>query len=107
MNSTENFPPSLEGSDIFQVYLSHQSVYTFNATDEADNFTVAISGGQPSNSSLVNVGSVYTFTWTLQELENRTLTFLAVDFLGAVLCFNHKYSFVPVKIMVLVLLMGF
>lgn len=83
LNFAENFPPTLVGSDTFQVDLNRQSAYTFNATDEG-NFTVTISGDLPSNSSLENIGSLYTFTWTLREIVNRTLTFLATDSLSAV-----------------------
>ena len=80
----ENFPPTLSGSNIFQVNLRQPSVYTFNATDEGDNFTVTISGNQPSNSTLVESGGLYTFTRTLQKLDNATITFLATDSLNAV-----------------------
>ncbi len=84
LSSVENFPPMLGGSEVFLVTLRQESVYFFNATDEGDNFTVTISGDQPVNSSLENNGSLYTFTWTLQELDNTSVSFLAMDSFGAV-----------------------
>lgn len=80
----ENFPPTLSGSDAFQVILGQESVYVFNATDQGDNFTVTINGDRPVNSSLENSGSVYTFSWTLRELANASVSFMATDSFGAV-----------------------
>ena len=81
---TENFPPRIEGSGVFVVNLHQESFYFFNVSDEGDSFTVAISGGQPNNSTLRSNGSLYTFTWTLMELKNSTVTFVANDSFDAV-----------------------
>ncbi len=83
----------LGGSEVFLVTLRQESVYFFNATDEGDNFTVTISGDQPVNSSLENNGSLYTFTWSLQELDNRTITFLASDSMNAVSMLDPQILF--------------
>ena len=60
-------------------------MYSFNVTDDSNNFTVSLDGGLPSNSQLQQVDntSVYVFTWSLSSVGNYSLVFQALDQLGA------------------------
>ena len=62
--------------------LRETSVYTFTVTDESGSPDVTVQG--PVTYSLTPNGDTYTFSWTVSEVINYTLMFVAVDPMNAV-----------------------
>ena len=64
--------------------LGQESVLLLSVTDTDDNFTLGIHGDPPDNSILeeTSKGS-YVFRWTLEQVTNLTLVFVANDSRGA------------------------
>ena len=71
----------MTGPSTFMVTLDAISEYVFNVTD-TDSFNVSL-GDEFLDGYLTQDGDVLTFTWNLTDFENMTLTFIAVDSLGA------------------------
>lgn len=77
------------GHNNFFVTIGERSYYTFNVTDDHNNFTLAVEGGLPNNASLQIDGSLYTLTWTLSlpfdqiSNFNKTIQIIAKDELNA------------------------
>ena len=59
------------------------SVYQFSVIDDGDTYTVGVVGGTPAGSNLTYDQGIYSFTWILQQVQNVSLTFYAVDSLNA------------------------
>ena len=59
------------------------SAYQFSVIDDRDSYDVGVVGGIPSGSNLTNDQGIYIFTWILQQIQNISLTFYAVDSLNA------------------------
>ena len=66
----------------FMVTLDTTSEYVFNVTD-TNSFNVSL-GEELFDEYLTQDGDLFTFTWNLTEFENTTLTFIAMDSLGAI-----------------------
>ena len=76
----ENFTPNISASGSFRVNLGEEAVYTIEVIDPGDNVTFTIQGGLPLNSFLDELdGGQYSFRWSLQELTNDPLMFVATD----------------------------
>jgi hypothetical protein len=66
-----------------------ESIYTLTVVDPGDNITLSIRGGLPINSVLEKVDEEeYIFIWTLMELTNEPLVFVANDSRGAASTFS-------------------
>ena len=79
-----NNPPQLDGANIFEVTIGQESVYHFTVTDVGDTFTVELDGILDPNSALNDLGDgTYSFTWTLMEPREVSLSFIASDSQGA------------------------
>ena len=64
----------------FRVNLGEEAVYTIEVIDPGDNVTFTVLGGLPLNSFLDELdGGQYSFKWSLQELTNEPLVFVATD----------------------------
>ena len=70
------------GPSTFMVTLGTMSKYVFNATDKND-FNVSIDD-ELFDGHLSQDGDIFTFILNLTEFENKTLTFIATDDLGAI-----------------------
>ena len=83
--STGNFPPVVNGSDIFVVTIGATSVYSFSVTDDSGLGTHAsVVGGIPRAGNLTNISNAFTFSWNPATTEDvYGLTFYATDLLGA------------------------
>lgn len=82
--SAANYPPNITADAVFRVNLGLESIYALTVVDPGDNFTLSIQGGLPSNSVLEEVEEEeYVFHWTLMELTNEPLVFVANDSRGA------------------------
>ena len=74
----------MTGENLFTVTVGQQAEYTFTVTDAKNTFVVGVLGGLPISSELINQGDgVFTFSWTLQQPTNMSLTFFARDSLNA------------------------
>lgn len=84
------------GHNIFFVTIGEQSYYTFNVTDDHNNFTLMVEGGLPNNASLQMGGSSYMLTWTLSlplnqiSSFNKTIAIVAKDELNATALLNPQ-----------------
>lgn len=91
-----NDPPILMGNNIFLVTIGERSYYTFNVTDDHNNFTLTVEGGLPDNATLQVDGSSYTLTWTLSlslnqiSSFNKTIAIIAKDELNATALLNPQ-----------------
>ena len=66
-----------------------ESSYTLTVIDPEDNVTLSIQGGLPVNSVLEKVDDEeFVFLWTLMELTNEPLVFVANDSRGAASTFT-------------------
>ena len=87
--STENFPPNISADAVFRVTLGMESIYILTVVDPGDNVTLSVRGGLPVNSVLEKVDEEeYIFIWTLMELTNEPLVFIANDSRGAASTFS-------------------
>jgi len=57
-------------------------LYSFTATDEGD-ITIAVQGPQPDTYTFTVNGNMRTFSWTVMEPSNASVTFVATDSLSA------------------------
>lgn len=77
------------GPTVFFVELGEESYYTFNVTDDHNNFTLMVEDGLPDNATLYKDGGAYTLTWTFisshDQLSNfnKTIQIIARDELNA------------------------
>lgn len=91
-----NDPPILLGHNIFFITIGERSHYTFNVTDDHNNFTLTVEGGLPDNASLQIDGSSYTLSWTLSlpvnqiNSFNKTIAIIAKDELNATALLNPQ-----------------
>ena len=86
---TENFPPNISADAVFRVTLGMESIYILTVMDPGDNVTLSVRGGLPVNSVLEKVDEEeYIFIWTLMELTNEPLVFIANDSRGAASTFS-------------------
>ena len=84
VNSTANLPPNISADAVFRVTLGLESSYILTVVDPGDNVTLSLLGGFPVNSLLETLDKVeYIFRWTLMELTNEALVFVANDSRGA------------------------
>lgn len=87
--STENFPPNISADAVFRVTLGMESTYILTVVDPGDNVTLSVRGGLPVNSVLEKIDEEeYIFIWTLMELTNEPLVFVANDSRGAASTFS-------------------
>ena len=87
--SSENFPPTITGDKTLMVTVGIESSYSFTVVDPGDVFTVGAVGGLLNGTKLEEgPDGLYTFTWTLDQVENISLRFYAKDSLEAVSAFS-------------------
>ena len=61
-----------------------EAVLRLLVTDPGDSFTLRLDGGLPENSALEKVSEQeYIIRWTLQQVTDRSLVFIATDTRGA------------------------
>ncbi len=64
--------------------LGEESVLALSLVDSDDNFTLSIQDGVPDSPILEKISDgEYFFMWTLQQVTNETLVFIATDTRGA------------------------
>ena len=81
----DNFPPSFDGLDTFRVNVGQMSTYMFTVTDETDSITVTVQGPENLDSySLTSDANTYSFSWTVTEIAQVSVTFVATDPMNAV-----------------------
>ena len=81
----ENELPRFNGTDIFQVTVGTENLYTFSVKDADNNFSVTIVGGAPNGGQLVHNGEgMYTLHWMVSAIPTSSVTFRAEDARGAV-----------------------
>lgn len=80
----DNFPPNISAEATLRVNLGEQSVLALSLVDSDDNFTLNIQDGLPDSPILEKISDgEYFFMWTLQQVTNKTLVFIANDTRGA------------------------
>ena len=81
----ENKLPTFDGSNIFNMTVGTENIYTFSVKDADDNFTVTIVGGAPNGGQLVHNGEgMYSLHWMVSTIPASSVTFRAEDARGAV-----------------------
>ena len=61
------------------------AIYTFTVTDDSGPVEVTAQGAlTPNTYSLTKNGNNYFFSWTVSEIKDYSLTFVAVDSMNAV-----------------------
>ena len=84
--SLDNNPPDIEGPIEVNATLGEQLLITISATDP-DNDTVSLSiEDSPEGSTFDNVSGI--FNWTVQNVTNLTIQFMATDSKGAASLFE-------------------
>ncbi len=82
--SAANFPPNISAEATLRVNLGEESVLALSLVDSDDNFTLSIQDGVPDSPILEKISDgEYFFMWTLQQVTNETLVFIATDTRGA------------------------
>ena len=83
-----NFPPMIQGPDIFRITIDEISTYTVNVTDPDVNETFIVMimadiGTLPDGYMFTGINSEYIFTVTITEVVNFTFSIVANDSSGA------------------------
>ena len=85
----ENTPPVIIADSVFRVNIGEESIYSLSVTDpDGDNFTLTIMNDLPNDPKLEQTGEEHLFIWTLPEITNVTISFVAVDSKGAAALFS-------------------
>ena len=88
-NTIENTPPVILADSVFRVNLGEESIYSLSVSDpDGDNFTLTLMNDLPDDPKLEQTEEEYLFVWTLLEITNVTLTFVATDSKGAATIFS-------------------
>ncbi len=92
----ENFPPNITAEGLFRINLGEESVLQISVRDPRDNFTLFVDNGLPENATLDDLGNgEYAFRWTLYDITDRTLEFVAVDTKNATTSFMPRVEVCP------------
>ncbi len=77
---TDNFPPNISTEATLRVNIGEESVLVLTVVDSEDNFTVSILNSLPDNPTLEKSSdNEFVFKWTLQQVTNESLVFIAND----------------------------
>ena len=90
-NVIENTPPNILADSVFRVIIGEESIYSLSVSDpNGDNLTLTLMNELPDSPKLEQTaaGEEYLFVWTLLEITNVTLTFVATDSKGAAALFS-------------------
>ena len=88
-NVIENTPPLILADSMFRVNIGEESIYRLSVSDpDGDNFTLTLLNEVPDDPKLEQTGEEYLFVWTLLDITNVTLTFVATDSKGAATLFS-------------------
>ena len=81
----DNFPPVLNGSTAFRVTTGQSALYSFTATDSGSVTVVPAVQGLASNIYTFSTdNNTYSFSLTLMEPTNISVSFIATDDMNAV-----------------------
>ena len=74
---------------MFRVNIGEESIYSLSVSDpDGNNFTLTLLNEVPDDPKLEQTGEEYLFVWTLLDITNVTLTFVAMDSKGAATLFS-------------------
>ena len=84
---TANFPPTITGSDTFQIDVNQNSIYVVNVTDPGDTFNVTVmdeSGTLPDFTLTKGLQEAeYILNISLTVVNGFTFSIVATDSMGA------------------------
>lgn len=85
MNSiAANLPPKISADDFLRVSIGEKIIYQITVNDSDDEVFLDVYGGLPQGSTLEQIDEgEYVFQWTLQEVTEEPLVFIATDTGGA------------------------
>ena len=91
MYNIGNSPPIILANSVLRVIIGEELFYRFSVSDpDGDNFNLTLMNELPGDTALEQVENTeeYLLKWTLLEITNVTLTFVARDSKGAATIFS-------------------